>query len=812
MNIHPAVTNGARVPRALLPTPALPASAMTALLAEPPGPDWQRMRHALRRHRWFIVLGTLAFVLAGVFISQLARPTYTADTMLWIDGGTRGEGAESGPVRPQQVFNAEAWTSLLRSFAVLEGAATDARLYVSARPQDITSVRSGMALAPTYVPGEYRLTVDGNGTRWTLHHASASSSDDAAIPAFERGSVGDSIGRAFGLQWLPSSAGLWKGREIRFTVTSPHEVALRLREQLAVRIDEQANFMNVELSGTDPREVSATLNAVGARYVAQAALLQKQNLSAYSEILDVQVDAARQGLTAAEAALEAFRVRTATTPGDMESVRGSPSTGAASAGSVAPVAGSDAYYGLVASLELSRRERAALDQVLSASPDGGLALPALQRVASIEDASELSDAIAELTVKRNELRTLRYRYEDVHPPIQRLQHEINVLEQETIPPLVRAASSRMAAREAVLAPRVAASAQTLRSIPGRDREEGRLRRNVMLAGQLYESLHGRADGTRMAEASASADIRVLDPAVSPVQPSKDNQAAILLASLFGGLALLSGLALFFDRSDKRFRYPEQVSKDLGLTILGSVPHLRAEPTSLVKQKTSTPFQEAMRDIRLNLAYAHHSTGPLIITVTSPGSDEGKSFLSAHLARTFAEGGARTLLIDGDLRRGQLNERFTLPRRPGLSEYLRGKQTRERIVNATTIEHLSLISSGARHREAPELLGAPSLPFLLTELRDSFDVIICDSPPLAAGVDAVLLSAATGNMLMVVRTGVSHREVAASRLEVISRLPVHVIGAVLNDVPDDSAFSYYSHYALEGYEARSEEEALIPEAR
>lgn len=785
---------------------------MTALLADPPGPDWPRMRHALRRFRWFILLGTLAFVAVGILVSQLARPTYTADTMLWIDGGTRGEAAASGPVRPRQVFNAEAWTSLLRSFAVLEGTATDARLFVSARPEDLTSVRSGMSLAPEYTPGEYRLTVDASRTHWTLHHTSARSDDATATPAFERGVVGDSIGRLFGLQWLPSSAGLWEGREIRFTITSPRAVALRLREQLAVRIDEQANFMSVELSGTNPTEVAATLNALGNRYVAQAALLQQQNLSAYGEILDVQVAAARDGLTAAEAALEAFRVRTATIPGDMESVRGAPGMGAVTPGNEGSVAGSDAYYGLVASLEASRRERAALEEALTSSRDGGLALPALQRVASTEQASELSDAIAELTVKRNELRALRYRYEDAHPPIQRLLGEISVLERTTIPPLVRAASARMAAREATLAPRVAASVATLRGIPGRDREEGHLRRNVMLASQLYESLQMRADGTRMAEASAVADIRVLDRAVSPVVPSKDNQAAILLAALFGGVTLLSAMALAFDRSDKRFRYPEQVSKDLGLTILGAVPHLRAEPTALVKQRTSTPFQEAMRDIRLNLAYAHHQTGPLLLTVTSPGSNDGKSFLAAHLARTFAEGGARTLLIDGDLRRGQLNERFTLPRRPGLSEYLRGKQTRERIVLATTIEGLSMISSGGRHRDAPELLGAAALPFLLTELRDSFDVIICDSPPLSAGVDAVLLSAATSNMLLVVRTGVSLREVAASRLEVISRLPVTVIGAVLNDVPESNAYSYYSHYALAGYETRSEEDALVAEAR
>ena len=76
----------------------------------------------------------------------------------------------------------------------------------------------------------------------------------------------------------------------------------------------------------------------------------------------------------------------------------------------------------------------------------------------------------------------------------------------------------------------------------------------------------------------------------------------------------------------------------------------------------------------------------------------------------------------------------------------------------------------------------------------------------------MLGAATGNLLLVVRTGVSQREVAAARLEVISRLPVRVMGAILNDVPDSHAFSYYSHYSLPGYETRAEEEQVTTDAR
>lgn len=92
--------------------------------------------------------------------------------------------------------------------------------------------------------------------------------------------------------------------------------------------------------------------------------------------------------------------------------------------------------------------------------------------------------------------------------------------------------------------------------------------------------------------------------------------------------------------------------------------------------------------------------------------------------------------------------------------------------------------------------------LLAAVRSRYDVILCDSPPLGAGVDPFVLGAATGNLLLVLRTGVSHRDMTENKLGVISRLPIRLLGTVLNDVPDDPVFGYYSYY-LPGYEAVDE---------
>jgi tyrosine-protein kinase Etk/Wzc len=140
-------------------------------------------------------------------------------------------------------------------------------------------------------------------------------------------------------------------------------------------------------------------------------------------------------------------------------------------------------------------------------------------------------------------------------------------------------------------------------------------------------------------------------------------------------------AVVLDRIDPRVRYPEQVSRDLGLPILGMVPHLRRdqEPAEVV---------EALRGVCLNLVHAYGAAGPLLVTITSPGPGDGKSFLAANLALTFADGGHRTLLIDGDIRRGVLHRRFKAARQPGLTDYLREEVTRDQIVQTSAYPWLS----------------------------------------------------------------------------------------------------------------------------
>jgi Mrp family chromosome partitioning ATPase len=132
----------------------------------------------------------------------------------------------------------------------------------------------------------------------------------------------------------------------------------------------------------------------------------------------------------------------------------------------------------------------------------------------------------------------------------------------------------------------------------------------------------------------------------------------------------------------------------------------------------------------------------------------------------------------------------------LVDYLHGLASVDSIVRPTASKNLFLIPRGTRRNRAPELLVSDLMNSLVHAMRLQFDVVIIDSPPLVAGIDAYALGAAAGAMLIVLRPAQTDRKLAAAKLEVLDRLPIRIVGAVLNAVPGGGAYRYYGadyHY-------------------
>jgi len=337
---------------------------------------------------------------------------------------------------------------------------------------------------------------------------------------------------------------------------------------------------------------------------------------------------------------------------------------------------------------------------------------------------------------------------------------------------------------------VETTARALRNVPVRSIEQERLRRNLATTENLYALLKMRSAEANLAEATAVADVSVLDAPVVPEAPTSNRAPFVIALSTIVGLVAAGGLAFLLDRYDPRFRYPEQASDEMGLDIIGAVPAIKTR--ELGEQAGAMQLIEAFRTIRLGVSQAADPSGRVLLTVSSPNAGDGKSMICANLAQSFAEAGYRTLLIDGDIRRGELDKRFGVPRSPGLLDYVTGAATLEETLHQTSNDKLWIMARGTQQQRGPELLMSPVVPNLMTELQRRFETVIIDCSPLGAGIDPFVLGAATGNVLLVLRAGESNRKLAEAKLKLITRLPIRLLGVVLNDVEMAGDFQYYAY--------------------
>ena len=590
---------------------------------------------------------------------------------------------------------------------------------------------------------------------------------------------------------------------MKFTLIHPRDAARALEANLDVQMLERGNFIKIALRGPDQQRLTSTVNAIADRFAGLSIQLKESGINQVRTELAEQLADAQTQLDQAEGRLRTFRVENATLPLE----RGSGAGLSSQEGQGNPIQ-SD-YFDLQYQRDRVHRDRVALERLLAGNPDPVRVSALLETIPTAAASPTLAGLQTQLAEARASLRTLSRDYtattRTYRPPRPRSS------DCRTRPSRPRPSSSPRPSP-------IANSSSTMRSGPGaRSSRRSRrpfpkmpaFERTATLASELYSTLKQRYEEARLAAESTVPDVRILDHASLARQPVTDNRVPLVLFSLFASLGLGIAGVLVYDRFDPRIRYPEEVSRGMGLSILGTIPHLKLSRSGKEGPdlEVAAEAMEAFRGLRLNLSYAYGAAGPLVAAVTSPGPGEGKSFVAMNLALSFARVGYRTLLIDGDVRRGRLHRTLQFPRRPGLTDYLLEDGKLEELVRHTSHDGLDIMPCGVRKQDAPELLATNRLGELLTKLRSEYQVILVDTPPLGAGVDPLIFGVATGNLLMVLRAGSSVRGLTENRMQHLSRLPVRVLGAVMNDVPPSASYPYYYSY-LSDYSPTEENSSLI----
>ena len=308
---------------------------------------------------------------------------------------------------------------------------------------------------------------------------------------------------------------------------------------------------------------------------------------------------------------------------------------------------------------------------------------------------------------------------------------------------------------------------SIRALPKVEQDFLRLTRDVQVKTELYQQLLNSAQQLQVVRASKVGNVRLLDEALTPHMSSKPNRKMMLALAMFLGAAL--GIALAFLKRSMRsgIEDAEEIERALGLTVYASVPFspeqqkiattLRGntgQQLLLSSSKNADPAIESLRSLRTALQFAMLDAKNNVLMISGPTPNLGKSFVSANFANVLASSGKRVLLLDGDLRKGYLNQYFGLDRQNGLSEVISGSLAASDAIRHEVLPGLDFMPTGEMPPNPSELLLNPRLRQLLDDLSMEYDAVIIDSPPVLVVSDATVLGTHAGTVFLVAREGVS----------------------------------------------------------
>lgn len=327
----------------------------------------------------------------------------------------------------------------------------------------------------------------------------------------------------------------------------------------------------------------------------------------------------------------------------------------------------------------------------------------------------------------------------------------------------------------------------------------RLRQNVARNQSLYDRLVSLLQNVDISRNIDQETLAILETASPAKRSYKSTQNAVSLA-VFGGLA--AGLAIIFLCSirDDRLDSMQEVAEQMGSHVVGQVPEMPAlkngAPLALLEDQDDRHiYAESYRSLRSALLFlAVDGAKPQALLVTSAVPDEGKSTITTNLARALALGGARVLLVDGDMRKGHLHELLGLESQPGLTELLRQPGEPRHFIQTNSLVNFSFLARGAISTNPGDLFLNSRFEDILSRLRQEFDYILIDSSPVFAADDATTLAPKVDGTLFIVRSRFSRARAVREALTLLTQRQARVLGLVLNRADATARSYHYYNYA------------------
>ena len=335
----------------------------------------------------------------------------------------------------------------------------------------------------------------------------------------------------------------------------------------------------------------------------------------------------------------------------------------------------------------------------------------------------------------------------------------------------------------------------------------RIEYNSLLRDITVEQGFLQALTARMTEESAQVNfkktnVRVIDEAFPPIRHSSPNTLLNIIAGIFGGLAVGTGLIFFVALFDDRVKSTVDIEETLGLTLLGVISKIKnlddSSKAQMVASNLDRSVTEAFRSIYSTLKLNHKGDDAKVILTTSTIPGEGKSLVSSNLALACANHGEKTLLLDGDLRLPSVARSLQVENDSGIMSFTKGDAALDDVILKNIYPNFDILPTGGKSKNPTQILNSSQFRSMIAELRKRYDRIVIDSPPLAAVSDALNLVAVSDGVLYVIKFNTVSHKVITKNLRNIKESTKPLFGAILNDISRNLSFQY-SGYSGDAYE-------------
>lgn len=452
------------------------------------------------------------------------------------------------------------------------------------------------------------------------------------------------------------------------------------------------------------------------------------------------------------------------------------------------------------------KARAIYDLVVAAQGDYGRLEEVLEgRATTVTDTRSMKSHLSQLRI---ELATLGQRYGPKHPKMVAAREAVDEAEREYYSALDTLSRSFMSEYERAKTNYENAEAnlaQTEAELLDRDRlrpEYNALLRDLQISQNTFQATYQRYQELLTMANSGGDKARIIDRAATPTTHSSPNTVMNLGIGLFLGLGMGFGLVVLLAILDDKVKTAFDIETTIGVPLVGIVPRISivdaTEKARVVADNLDKHSVEAFRAIHSTLKLNEESRNAKVLLTTSTIPSEGKSFVSTNLAFTFASHGERTLVLDCDLRMPNVGKSLNLANRKGLLQVIEGTETLDEAIVRDVVPGLDVLVTGGRSKNPTQVLSSEKFENLLHELRNRYDKIMIDCPPLAPVSDALNVLSLVDGVVYVVRFNMVKRKTAAINVRRLRESNVPILGAVLNNINTHVAGYYYSHYYDSSY--------------